>query len=366
MTLTFEALRDAVFTQGFVESSLFLAGFVDIRSGYMSVNGEIFPKCPDCSGIPTHTLSIMCTRCGRNKRNNFQIRAGAGDGIYPVFEIKKDGSVIGTVTFFEPSGKLVGELFEAIDELSKTKQHPERLGIIGWEWFHAKYDELHCSSIGTLDLCWDVVREAIRNHRDEPICNSLFFSDSGDEPGPSKSFVSSTTDRATERQIYLVHHFDNAQPQLVIPSLVLILDSGTCRDLELDQRAESLDANTVAERWASSTGRNRIGGGTGLDIEANMSYLLAMILSDPDFWDENSWLDHNLELQSWHLIKDAFEEKLSSPAYYPNIAPFLAQLCTIRGNLELSSEFYDFDTKMPGPRFEKLYEWPEWLAEQEK
>ena len=366
MTLTFEVLREAVVTQGFVESSLFLAGFVDIRSGYMSINGEIFPKCPDCSGNPTRTLSIMCPRCGRNKGNNFQIRAGAGDGLYPVFEIKKDGSVIGTITFLEPSGKLVGELFEAINELSRTKQDPGRIGAIGWEWFRSEYDELLCSSIGTLDLCWDVVRETIRNHRDEPNCNSLFFSDSGDEPGSSKSFVSSTTDSAYEQQVYLVHHLDNAQPQLVIPSLVLTLDSGTCRDLELDQRADSLYGNTVAERWHGSTARNRIGGRGGLDIEANFSYLLAMILSDPGFWDESTWLDHNLELQSWHLIRDAFEEKLRVPSHYPNNAPFLAQLCTIRGNLELSSEFYDFDKKLPGPRFEKLSEWPEWLAEQQK
>jgi hypothetical protein len=164
----------------------------------------------------------------------------------------------------------------------------------------------------------------------------------------------------------IAYRFDDRETDVVVPSLVFTLDHATCVSWGVDAAAESLDADVVAARWPNSTARQRIGGSAGLDIEANKAYLLAMVGADPSFWDEDTWIDQAIELRSWHVVKDAFEGDLTSPSLYPNDAPWLAQLCTIRGNLELSAAFYDFDTKIPGPRFEKLSEWPEWLAERQE
>lgn len=70
---------------GNIDSDFRLKELINIETATVGISGAPFiPKCDDCSEI--EDVFFDCRNCGKTKENFAQIRSGAGDGVYPVFQ----------------------------------------------------------------------------------------------------------------------------------------------------------------------------------------------------------------------------------------------------------------------------------------
>ncbi len=75
-------------------------GLFNVEKGYASFRTEWLKEC-DCEwGLDA--LQHDCDRCGKSTKNNLYIKAGDGDGIYPITSMKNErGQTIASFTLFD-------------------------------------------------------------------------------------------------------------------------------------------------------------------------------------------------------------------------------------------------------------------------
>lgn len=83
----------------FLQSEWRLRGNFNVEGGAACYSTQIFDVC-DCE----NTSTTACTYCGRSAGKYVAVTAGAGDGVYPVFQlVNENGDVTGAIAVFEQS-----------------------------------------------------------------------------------------------------------------------------------------------------------------------------------------------------------------------------------------------------------------------
>ena len=80
--------------------SYLFSDLINVEGGYASFRTEWLKKC-DCDW-GARALQHDCNKCGKSRENSLYIKAGDGDGIYPVTRIRNErGETIASLTLFD-------------------------------------------------------------------------------------------------------------------------------------------------------------------------------------------------------------------------------------------------------------------------
>lgn len=128
-----------------------LQGVVNVEGGSLTIADEGVASCDECGGIDSEKLfRVNCSACGRNEKNNFWIKSGDGDGMYPVFAITNQFDVenppIGFCVLFDSNYEISKEI---MDMAISNGSHAFDTSVF------EKYlstESIYCGSIECFDL----------------------------------------------------------------------------------------------------------------------------------------------------------------------------------------------------------------------
>ena len=329
----------------------YLAGFVNIEGGHLSIAGKLFPECGDCDGYSATSVFVECSSCGRNKDEYIHIRAGYGDGIYPVFELAWDGKVLGTISFCDGGSKFANDFFTLPGKISDGSVKTNAAMEFFWEYFDKIDRSLHLDYLATIraehDTTWSTSSDPF---------GTYYFADSGVGQDPTGSLVTVKDIRLGSQDVYIFSERAPENLNVLIPLVVLTLDPELSQDIGLPSGKLEVDTDEEATNWGNSTVFSQIGGNNATAAVAiNIQYESALL--GTGFWDELSELDHMLITISWRVLYDILTKETNSTLdeiFSEFTAERISLIHRMRGLVTLAQTYYNSETGEEGPAFKEL------------
>jgi hypothetical protein len=310
------------------------------------LGGTFFESCRRCEGVATSD----CSQCGRTSDNYLFVRAGDGDGTYPIFGLEIEGCSPMTVTFFDEDEVFVGQLIEAVHRGLSEKNLPLAAESLFWTHLQSLEPSLAANYVGRIEASRDHEREGVWGDSFGPLF-SLVFADANHGLNSESSIVAETFTGCSTHDVVLFSARDDANNSALIPRVMVTISE---TDIEEVDRLEGLDLSRETGLWMISVARNRVGSGSSLAMETNQFNEMAMVLADPDFWTEPQWLAHLAEAKSWQLVL-GLNDEVTRPSrlqlFAEDTPEDISMLCRIRGADLLAESYFDKRTNSVGPSF---------------
>lgn len=281
-----------------------LSGFIDIEGGSVDISGKWFDTCSSCYS------KISCSACGRNSTNNFQLRAGNGDGIYSVFEISFEEKAVGALLILDDIG-YAPTIMERIASTNEIKdEDPEALADFYKEFYKdfyltiSKFDQslpMHC--MGNIR----VEENPIYTKGDDP-AGILIFGESGEGKDSIHSLVTLNNIVPGNYRSFVFAHRNQENENILVPRLVLVLEENSANQIGLTgEFANTINLKDEYERWSKSTVFARIGEKLApYVISGNVDWCNLRFARELKVEDYETARDVRMEWLSWLLMLQAY------------------------------------------------------------
>ena len=329
----------------------YLCGFVNIEGGHLSIAGKLFPECDDCNGYSSSSMFVECATCGRNKSQYIHIRAGYGDGVYPVFDLAWGNAFKGTITFCDEGSGFANDFFNVPAGISDGSLPVNESMNRFWDFFDTIKGSLDVNYLGTISAVHDSGWST-----DADPFGTYYFADSGVGLDPTGSLVASKDIRLGRQDVYIFSERNPENLNALIPQVILTLDPELAKEIGLPSGQLTLDIEQEATTWGNATVFSNMGGGLATAAVAiNIQYESAIL--GKGFWDELSEHDHLLISLSWRLLYDQLNNEPESKAEeflveYP--AERVYQIFMMRGMITRALNYFNPTTNQVGPAYAAL------------
>jgi hypothetical protein len=281
-----------------------LSGFIDIEGGSVGISGKWFDTCSSCYS------KTSCSTCGRNSTNNFQLRAGNGDGIYSVFEISFEEKAVGALLILDDIG-YAPTIMERIASTNEVKDDdPDALADFYKEFYIDFYEtisefdqSLPMHYLGDIR----VDDNPIYMKGDEP-AGILVFGESGEGKDSIHSLVTLNNIVPGNFRSFIFAHRNEENENILVPRFVLILEENSANQIGLTEDfAKAINLKAEYERWSRSTVFARIGAPLApYVISGNVDWCNLRFARELKAEDYETASDVRMEWLSWLLMLQAY------------------------------------------------------------
>jgi hypothetical protein len=281
-----------------------LSGFIDIEGGSVGISGKWFDTCSSCYS------KTSCSTCGRNSTNNFQLRAGNGDGIYSVFEISFEEKAVGALLILDDIG-YAPTIMERIASTNEVKDDdPDALADFYKEFYKYFYEtisefdqSLPMHYLGDIR----VDENPIYMKGDEP-AGILVFGESGEGKDSIHSLVTLNNIVPGNFRSFIFAHRNEENENILVPRFVLILEENSANQIGLTEDfAKAINLKAEYERWSRSTVFARIGAPLApYVISGNVDWCNLRFARELKAEDYETASDVRMEWLSWLLMLQAY------------------------------------------------------------
>lgn len=344
---TFGAFRDFVSHTETVITPYPL-GFFNIEGGHLGIASQLLPSCSQCNGYSDEAVSFSCDACGRTPENYLHVRAGHGDGVYGAFELAWGDQFLGNICFTGSDVDLANRFHQAAQALTAGNENLEIFSDLFWQEFGAFPSDLQLDYFGTLHG----VKDPTWNLDSGAGIGTYYFADVGEGENPRSAIVTSSNIPMGKQDVYLFSSREERNNNVLIPQVVLTLESSLAKSIGLPSGEWSVDVNQEAQAWANATVFSSIGGERASSVAA-MNAALFYSMTGKGFFDEATEWDYQMKTLSWTALHDLLSENQIgdvASGVLNQLGPELAaKVLLMRGLKDAAADYYDFEAGRPGP-----------------
>jgi hypothetical protein len=281
-----------------------LSGFIDIEGGSVGISGKWLDTCSSCYS------KISCSVCGRNSTNNFQLRAGNGDGIYSVFEISFDEKAVGAFLILDEFGYAPAIMARIASTNEVKDDDPDALAAFYKEFYKDFY-----KSIGEFDQSLPmhylgdirVDENPIYMKGDDP-AGILIFGEAGEGKDSIHSLVTLNNIVPGNYRSFVFAHRNEENENILVPRFVLMLEENSANQIGLTEDfANAINLKDEYERWSKSTVFARIGEKLApYVISGNVDWCNLRFARELKVEDYETARNVRMEWLSWLLMLQAY------------------------------------------------------------
>lgn len=318
----------------------YLAGFFNVEGGHLGIASELLESCESCQGISDESVLVDCDVCGRHPGNYLHLRAGRGDGVYPVFEMAWGAQFAGTMCLLNDLD-FVNRFASLVTEVSEKRSPLSAYPELFWEELQTYPHDLELSYVGTLDG----VADSIFWSDSGWTVSTYYFADAGVGVQPRGAIVTASNTPLGQQNVYTFSYRDHDNGDILVPLLVLTLETGLAEEIGLPNQPGSVDWSEEARKWSTATVFAAIGGERVSAVaEINSRYYLSWVVQGELNQQEET--DYTVKGVSWAAHRDLQSNGQLSESvqqYLERLPPILqGQLLMMRGFKQEASEYYDF------------------------
>lgn len=311
-----------------------LRGFVDIEGGAVGVSNKWLPICQECFG------SVKCEKCGRNLKNTLQIRAGDGDGVYPVFQLTFEEEIVGGLCLFDEGAQMAPNLINSILETSENIE--EDLGFLGE--YYTDFYSLFYNFIENYDknlkmyFAGEIKVVPIDKNSKSGM---LLIGESFEGADSNQSIIALRNMPVGNYKLFVFGDRDSLNGNIIVPRALLILESKSAAQIGLIENfCTQLNMEEEVNLWNKSLVLSRIGEPAApYALNANWNLAKMELIRKSTFAEttEDELLILRLESLSWvlminHHLKDR-EFKKTVTAIMADYKKHVKTIHNLRGQL---------------------------------
>lgn len=331
----------------------FLSGFLNIEGGYLGIASELLPSCRICFGTATDSVFVNCDDCGRSPSNFISLRAGQGDGVYPVYTLAWGQDFLGTISILGPGSDYVAGFAEVLEKVKANEEPVQAYWDFFWNFLSNLDPTLRVYYLGTLTADADLTRSS----QDNPF-SSYYFADATAGSNSQEAVVMVKDLRPGKQDIFMFARREPENANALVPLVVLTLEQNLAKQIGLPSGHTTLDLQQETSNWNNSQVLSHFDFVTAAANSAVINAQYFLSLTGKDLWDEFTEFDNFINCLSWFAcyqivtsgeLDDEMKEKF---AQLP--AQSVAQALLIRGYVDRARTFYNFESGEEGPAFREI------------